>query len=65
MTRERYYTMLLQEARKSHRMNIREARKWRYCLKQACLAEAALDRAAAARYIANIREARNGEHIAA
>jgi hypothetical protein len=65
MTLERYYTMLLEEARKSHRMNIREARKWQYCLRETCLREARDDLKAAKRYISIIRSARNGECLSA
>jgi hypothetical protein len=56
-----YYTMLLRETRKTHRFHIREARKWSYCLRDACTEEARSCLRAARRYIKIIREARNGD----
>ncbi len=55
-----YYTMLLRETRKAHRFHIREARKWSYFLRDACMNEARDCLRAARRYIAIIRSARNG-----
>jgi hypothetical protein len=56
-----YYTMLLRETRHAHRVHIREARKWRYFLRDACMDEARSCLRAARRYIKIIREARNGD----
>lgn len=58
MTTEAYYTMILQEARKAHRASIREARKWRYSLRDACMREAREWRAFAHNSIGIIRQSR-------
>jgi hypothetical protein len=58
MTTESYYTMILQEARKAHSAAVREARKWRYGLRRACMEDAREWRAFAHNCIGIIRQSR-------